>query len=105
MDNYGFECSNCHKFVQFKSQGTHNRNHCPYCLCSLHVDEVIGDRSNTCLGIMFPIGKIYKPDGEEMIIHQCKKCGFKRKNRVAGDDDWDLVDKLPVLDPAVLFNR
>lgn len=47
---------------------------------------------------MVPVGKIYKPDGEEVLVHECEKCGFIRKNRIAGDDDWELVEKLKVLE-------
>lgn len=47
---------------------------------------------------MVPIGRFYKPDGEEVIVHRCGKCGFVRWNRVAGDDSFDLVAKLPVVD-------
>ncbi len=78
--------------------GTKNRNHCPYCLFSKHVDNVPGDRANACEGKMAPLGKVYKPDGEEVLVHQCEVCGFVRKNRIAGDDDWDLVAKLPILE-------
>ncbi len=44
------------------------------------------------------MGKIYKKDGEEVLVHECVKCGFIRKNRIAGDDSWELVEKLPVLE-------
>lgn len=92
-----FICKNCSKRVAYKAPGTKNRNHCPYCLYSLHVDLVPGDRKNTCNDLMLPIGKIYKPDGEEVLVHKCKKCGFIRKNRVAGDDNIELIDSLSEL--------
>lgn len=47
---------------------------------------------------MVPVGKIIKNDGEEVLVHECKKCGTIRKNRIAGDDSWDLVEKLEVLE-------
>jgi len=47
---------------------------------------------------MQPIGKLLKGDGEEMVVHKCAKCGFVRKNRIAGDDSFDIVERLPVLD-------
>ncbi|MFC1755933.1 RNHCP domain-containing protein [Patescibacteria group bacterium] len=91
-------CRNCRKEVLYKAPGTKNRNHCPFCLHSLHVDTTIGDRKSKCWGVMQPIGKMIKNDGEEVLVHECQKCGLVRKNRVAGDDDWDLVEKLSVVD-------
>ena len=32
-----------------------------------------------------------------LIIHRCLGCGFERFNRIAADDDFDLVLALPVL--------
>ncbi len=90
----GFICENCKKFVRFKAPGTKNRNHCPFCLCSRHLDIRIGDRKSKCLGLMIPVGKIIKEDGEEMIIHRCIKCGEVKKNRVAGDDSLSEVGRL-----------
>jgi len=46
---------------------------------------------------MKPIGRFYKEDGEEMVVHKCIKCGFVRWNRVAGDDDFDEIEKLPIV--------
>jgi DNA-directed RNA polymerase subunit RPC12/RpoP len=97
MTNY-FICVGCSKKVSYDAPGTKNRNHCPYCLASLHVDEIIGDRSSQCHGLMPAIGKFYKPDGEEMLAHKCQKCGQIRKNRVAGDDSYEEIDKLRVVD-------
>lgn len=96
----GFKCQNCGEFVTYSAPGTKNRNHCPYCLYSLHVDNEIGDRKGVCKGLMEPIGKILKRDGEEVIIHKCVKCALVRKNRIAGDDDFALVENLRVLDSS-----
>ena len=89
-----FICSHCGKTVSLSAPGTKNRNHCPFCLYSMHLDNGIGDRASECCGEMKPIGKTYKKDGEEMIVHQCVKCGVIRKNRVAGDDSYSEVAKL-----------
>lgn len=95
-----FTCAFCGKKVDLSAPGTKNRNHCPFCLHSLHVDIASGDRKSACNGIMSPIGKFFKDDGEEMIVHKCNKCGFVRWNRVAGDDSLGLVSNLPeVPDP------
>ncbi len=93
-----FICKNCNKKVSFRALGTKNRNHCPFCLHSFHIDDLVGDRKAKCWGLMVPVGKIYKHDGEEVLVHECQKCGVMRKNRIAGDDDWELVEKLNVID-------
>jgi ribosome biogenesis GTPase len=93
-----FICENCKKEVNYISYGTKNRNHCPHCLFSLHVDNAIGDRNSKCGGLMAPIGKMYKKDGEEVLVHKCKKCGEIRKNRVAGDDSYEVIENLQVFD-------
>jgi len=98
MNKNSFECENCGKEVPKASFGTRNRNHCPYCLYSLHVDIKPGDRGSKCGGKMPPVGKMYKPDGEEVLVHKCGKCGLTRKNRVAGDDSYEEVAKLPILE-------
>ena len=78
--------------IQF---GGSYRNHCPFCLWSKHVDGPIpGDRVEPCHGLMEPIGIATKSGGEYTLIQRCTKCGFERKNRIAGDDNVDLVSKL-----------
>jgi len=96
-----FKCSNCGRDVNYKAWGTKNRNHCPFCLYSLHVDGKVGDRERKCDGKMSPVAKLIKPDGEEVVVHKCEKCGFVRKNRVAGDDSIKLVDDLVVVEDIV----
>ena len=87
-----FICSNCGKKVP--KLGYSCRNHCPYCLHSLHVDVNPGDRLETCHGDLEPVGlEINKKKGY-VIIFKCKKCGAIRKNKSAEDDDMDLIIKL-----------
>lgn len=89
----GFTCRHCKRFVVINGiMGTANRNHCPLCLWSRHVDEAKGDRRATCQGGMEPIGLTYKHDGygrqgEIMIIHLCLSCQKLSINRIARDDD------------------
>ncbi len=90
-----FICEHCGRRVSYQAYGTRNRNHCPYCLYSLHLDINPGDRASKCGGLMEPIGRFYKRDGEEMLVHRCLNCGFVRWNRVAGDDDPSEIAKLP----------
>jgi hypothetical protein len=80
--------------------GGKNRNHCPYCLYSRHVDgRTPGDRTSDCGGSMKPIGTFTRPKGEQVIVHQCLSCGFERYNRVAADDDFEMVLRLPAVEP------
>ena len=79
----GFICKNCGKEVL--PMGRSSRNHCPFCLCSLHIDINPGDRANECGGILRPIRS--EPDSKHgfVIIHKCDKCGEIRRNRAALD--------------------
>ena len=92
-----FSCINCNKEVTLDAPGTKNRNHCPFCLYSKHVDgETPGDRAHLCNGPMKAIAKHLKSNDEESLVHKCEKCGFERRNRIAGDDDYLLVEELPL---------
>lgn len=93
-----FECLNCHKKIKTSAVVIANRNHCPYCLASKHVDQDIpGDRKSLCQKSMQPIGLTFKQvgldkwgkekQGELMLIHECNQCGKISINRIAGDDD------------------
>ena len=84
-----FICENCGKKV--KKLGYSCRNHCNYCLHSKHVDKNPGDRSETCHGILEPIGIEISGKKGYVIIFKCKKCGAIRKNKVAEDDNMDLI--------------
>lgn len=89
-------CLNCKKeIINNNLIGTANRNHCPFCLYSLHVDlKIPGDRKSNCLGLMKPVGLAFKKDGEIMIMHKCQKCESLSKNRIAGDDDPKAILKI-----------
>ena len=54
MKDESFVCENCGKMVDKLNYTA--RDHCPYCLYSKHVDIMPGDRLNTCLGLLKPIG-------------------------------------------------
>lgn len=77
----GFVCANCG--FEVMPLGTTSRNHCPRCLCSLHVDVNPGDRACECGGILVPI--FAEPNAKKgyVITHRCEKCGFVSKNRAA----------------------
>ena len=82
-----FVCLVCGKTVVPAGAGSEHRNHCPYCLASLHLDVTPGDRAADCGGVMEPIAVWVRRDGEWALIHRCKVCGTLRSNRIAADDD------------------
>jgi len=81
--------------------GVNNRNHCPYCLWSRHLDLfAAGDRLSACKAQMKPIGLTMKksgnkyqrePRGELMLVHECVECKALSINRIAADDDSGAV--------------
>ena len=99
MTSPKFICHHCKKeVITSKKSGVQNRNHCPYCLYSIHLDlKIPGDRKSVCGGEMKPLGLTFKktkPEkykgsnrGELMLIHQCCNCGKLSINRIAGDDN------------------
>lgn len=82
-----FECTLCGRLVTAQGAGTDHRNHCPNCLCSLHVDEEPGDRASDCGGIMEPVAVWVRKNGEWAVIHRCRRCGKLSSNCVAADDN------------------
>ena len=99
----GFRCAHCKRDVPPLPSGGRNRNHCPYCLYSLHVDATTpGDRASDCNSRMAPAAKFERRNGEEVIVHRCLGCGFERYCRVGADDDWDLVAALPLIEAPAM---
>lgn len=98
-----FRCAHCGYLVSAAPvlSGVNNRNHCPYCLWSCHLDLfAAGDRLSACKGGMKPIGLTMKKSrnkyrlealGELMLIHECVDCGSLSINRIAADDDSDSI--------------
>lgn len=94
-----FRCAHCHALVSSAHMlsGVNNRNHCPYCLWSSHMDLfAAGDRLSACKAPMRPIGVTMKkgrnkyqrePRGELMLVHECTECKTLSINRIAADDD------------------
>lgn len=89
MIDEGFICEVCKKKVL--PLGYTARDHCPYCLCSLHVDNNPGDRMCECHGVLKPIGVEKSKKDSFKIIYKCDKCGIIKKNIMAKDDDFDYV--------------
>lgn len=98
-----FVCLVCKNFVstEIALSGVWNRNHCPYCLSSRHLDlDEAGDRLSACKAPMRPIALTQKQtakkyaqsgQGELMLVHLCTECGQASINRIAADDDLDSV--------------
>jgi hypothetical protein len=93
-ENTGFRCVVCGESVRPLTNGSY-RNHCPFCLSSLHVDERgPGDRASDCAGVMDAVDVVHSKKGWQ-IVHQCRWCGAMRSNRIAdGTDQPDDVDWL-----------
>lgn len=97
-----FRCAHCHALVSSAHllSGVNNRNHCPYCLWSCHLDLfAAGDRLSACKAPMKPIGLTMKKGrnkyrasrGELMLVHECTDCKTLSINRIAADDDSETV--------------
>lgn len=101
-----FRCRHCRTFVGALPSGGRHRNHCPRCLYSRHVDgRRPGDRASECGASMRPVGAFLRERGEHVILHRCDGCGFERHNRIAADDDFVLVLRLPLIEPRTAGRR
>lgn len=93
-----FSCAHCGHIISSDPilSGVNNRNHCPYCLWSRHLDLYEpGDRLAACKEPMQPVGLTLKRtrkrypregQGELMLVHLCRGCGKVSINRIAADD-------------------
>lgn len=91
--DHGFTCQHCAKKVERLGKGY--RNHCPYCLYSVHVDaEVPGDRASTCHGLMKPI-RLERGNRKGYlgfdVVHRCERCKKEIKNLLAEGDRWSAI--------------
>ena len=89
-----FTCKHCGRLVVPEGAGSDHRNHCPYCLCSVHLDNAPGDREADCGALMEPIGVWVRKNGEWALLHRCRMCGTIHANRVAADDNPLLLMSL-----------
>ena len=106
VDLQGFICRHCNMYVPCDPAlaGVQNRNHCPYCLWSRHLDwRIAGDRLAGCRATMQPIGLTMKRsrnkyaverDGELMLIHRCTICAKVAINRIAADDYAAAIEQI-----------
>jgi hypothetical protein len=93
-----FKCGHCKQFIGAPVAGGHQRNHCPNCLYSRHVDDTMpGDRKSTCGSLMAPVGLMTRRNGEMVLIHRCLGCGKEDPNRIAADDNPVLLEQIPAV--------
>jgi hypothetical protein len=83
--NDAFTCSVCGLSVLPLRNGSY-RSHCPGCLWSVHVDVAPGDRAANCGGLMEPVALDGSASAGWSIVHVCRRCGARRRNRAAEDD-------------------
>ena len=107
-ENTAFDCQHCAAAVLPVTNGSY-RNHCPFCLHSLHVDDTPGDRQSTCGALMPPFRLTRHARKGPQIVHRCSRCGVESVNRVAEDtvqsDDTGLLDALPEFEPRLSGRR
>ena len=84
-----FTCEHCGARIE----GNGYTNHCPLCLWSKHVDVNPGDRAENCGGLMKPVD-VEIEQGDYILIHECQKCGERRRNKASKDDDFENILKL-----------
>ncbi len=84
-----FICRNCGNEV--KPLGYTARDHCPNCLCSIHIDNNPGDRACECFGTLKPVGIDKGKKDDFKIVYKCDKCGMIKRNKSARDDNMDLI--------------
>jgi len=91
MIDEAFVCNNCGFMVEPLNYTA--RDHCPKCLYSIHIDNNPGDRACECKGALIPVG-IKMKSLEYKIVYKCQKCGQRKINKAANDDNNDLIIKL-----------
>ena len=85
-----FTCDHCGQ----KNIGTGYTNHCPNCLYSKHVDNLVpGDRACPCRGLMKPIASQLIKD-QFTLTHQCLSCQKVFRCKPQPKDNQRLLIKL-----------
>lgn len=87
-----FVCLQCG--AEVSPHGRTARDHCPFCLYSLHVDVVPGDRAAECGGLLEPV-EVELRGSRAVISYQCLECGERRVNQAVLDgepaDSWEAI--------------
>ncbi len=97
--NEGFSCAHCGADVPPAKKTC--RNHCPFCLHSLHVDRFPGDRAANCGGLLRPTGYQINSQKGLILLFKCVLCGDERSNIALRDDPVpDDYDRILALTPT-----
>lgn len=81
-ENAPFICVICNQNVRaLENRGY--RNHCPFFLGSIQVDNKPGDGNSTCNGFMLFFRLKYNGKKGWQIVHRCQKCGVEKTNKTA----------------------
>ena len=88
----GFVCKHCGRDVS--PLGYTSRDHCPFCIYSIHIDNIPGDRANKCLGLLKPISVEPSSKKGYIITYKCEKCDEVKRNKSADDDNFDELLKI-----------
>ena len=85
-----FICENCGK--KNDDNQASPRNHCTFCLYSLHVDQDIpGDRKSECKSLMKPVSIDHSGKKGHIIVHECTQCQKRIRNKAMQDDNFELI--------------
>ncbi len=84
--NEPFVCAQCGFSVPPAQQTC--RDHCPQCLCSLHVDVNPGDRAAHCGGILKPVAWSQHKKKGYVIHYVCQQCLVKKVNKFLEHDKF-----------------
>ena len=82
-----FVCGHCHRSVPIGDVMI--RDHCPFCLWGRHLDNIPGDRSAGCGGLMQPLS-FSVSGGIRWIHYSCTLCRHKFRVRAHPDDALEL---------------
>ncbi len=93
--NEVFECVHCKREVPYYQSKI--RDHCPFCLRSVHVDKTPGDRAADCGALLEPVS--FFIEGADIYIeYQCGKCDHQYRIRSHPEDEIPFsldVEDLP----------
>jgi DNA-directed RNA polymerase subunit RPC12/RpoP len=91
-----FECVRCGLTVTAFAPDGSRRNHCPGCLHSRHVHELVEGGPSSCRSRMAPISIAVLRDGDWTVIHRCAGCGELTSNPISGDDNRLILVRMAV---------
>ena len=83
-----FVCIHCKRDVPIG--GVKIRDHCPFCLWGMHLDNVPGDRSAQCDGRMKPMS-LESISGKTWIHYKCTSCAHQFRVCAHPDDQLDVL--------------